>query len=272
MPDLVHPAVEGDHLPTPESTDVLVDVETRAARERARLVRRSGRGGSSGALLGVAVGFPRRAAAQVTDRVSAYQPVVWTLFVVLLVAFYFPGRTSAPFFDRPEARAAAPIAREDPTLAAPVLDDVDLGLGPEPPVFFPGEPIPAGELDPPGDARSDDPVSVTVASVRRAGWASTTGGELSLPTPIPPGAYPVANRLGAVDKATFVSLGDTGTHLVLEEDPTGANELLGPGAVRGARWRLPRARSAPVTGWPTPRRGATSVRPAPRSMVAGPST
>jgi hypothetical protein len=67
--------------------------------------------------------------------------------------------------------------------------------------------------------------------VRGFGWAAALSGSGLSTADVPEGSMPVANRLGQVDKVSFVRLSGTAATLTLTEDADGAREALGAGAV-----------------------------------------
>jgi hypothetical protein len=97
--------------------------------------------------------------------------------------------------------------------------------------FDPGSGGEAPASPPPSQPSVERPTGATPLSIRGGGWASR------LPaTPLPgdevaDGTFPVANRLGSVDRVSFLRLAGDATVLVLAEDPDASREALGAGAV-----------------------------------------
>jgi len=79
---------------------------------------------------------------------------------------------------------------------------------------------------------SADQTAVTPLTVAAKAWASREAGTPLAGTDVPAGTLPVGNRLGQVDKASFVRLSGTATSLTLTADPSGARNLAGAGSVQ----------------------------------------
>ena len=72
----------------------------------------------------------------------------------------------------------------------------------------------------------------TRLSVTGKAWASREAGTPLATTDVPEGTLPVGNRLGQLDKASFVRLTGTATTLTLVDDAGGDRSLAGAGAVQ----------------------------------------
>ena len=210
---------------------VLRESSETAARERVRLEASAGRS-RLGAMVHRTPGAVRHLGSEEAARSGLrYQPVAWTAIVLVAVAFWFPGRPE------PEAGSTAALPPRAVTITAPtttVPAPVTPTTMPAPSATFTAPPTTAFTPPPP---RSTPPTTRPVAAaaqpltVRGFGWASSLSGSGVSSAEVPDGAMPVAARLGQLDKASFVRLSGTATTLTLVEEPGGAREALGTGAV-----------------------------------------
>lgn len=218
----------------------LLPASVTADRERERLRLADGRRGPARAFALVRPGVRRLGSAQAAENGLRYRPVAWTFIAIVALAFYLPGRSDSPI---PSQQVAAPSAvvpvtpseTPGPPDGPPPVSPLD--LTPVTPLPFSGVPV---AIDPPSGGPTpttapvgdgDGPPPTTLLSVRGWAWASR------LPaTPLPTDAVaddavPVANRLGSVDRVSFLRLAGTATELVLTEHTDSAREALGPGMV-----------------------------------------
>lgn len=161
-----------------------------------------------------------------------YQPVAWTAIVLAAIAFYFPGRSDSGG-DAPVAQPAATIvqappttlpAQETPPTTVPLPSAT---LTPAPTTFTTTPSVAA----PPATTTPESAPAPVALSVRGFGWASSLSGSAVSTNGVPEGTMPVANRLGQLDKASFLRLAGTATTLTLIEDTDGAREAIGAGTV-----------------------------------------
>lgn len=227
---------------TADPASVLLPADTTAARERERLLQAAGRSGVAAMVAGLVPGIRRLGSAEAAANGLRYRPVAWTIIAVVAVAFYLPGRAERVV--APEI-AAAPSA-VTPVPASPSPEPADTAVDTVPvaptPSFTPSpaapfEPSPSAPSDPPPTAPpasgpvGDQPAPAQPLTVRGAGWATRVP---ATPVPgdsVPEGTFPVANRLGSVDRVSFIRLAGDATTLVLTEDAEASREALGPGAV-----------------------------------------
>ena len=221
--------------------DVLRPAAVTAERERIRLEQTADRSATGRLAVRARLGTRRLGTAEAAADGLRYRPVAWTVIAVLAVAWYLPGWSDPPLV--PEIAAspspvatAVPEARPDPP-QAPAPPDIDTG-SPLPafdpaPVSVVSRPSPGSAptpftppTDPAGDGGAEAPLTI-----RGSGWATRLP-----PTPlpgddVPDGTLPVGNRIGTVDRVSFVRLSGDGATLELDEDGDAAREALGAAAV-----------------------------------------
>jgi hypothetical protein len=81
-----------------------------------------------------------------------------------------------------------------------------------------------------GDDSAETPLTIGSRA-----WASREAGTPVATTGVPDGTLPVGNRVGQIDKASFVRLTGTATVLSLVEDPNGSRAVAGNGGVQVCR-------------------------------------
>lgn len=203
-------------------SDVLREASETAARERGRL--------EAGGLVRRALVKVRFLGTEDAARSGLrYQPVAWLAIAVAAVAFWFPGR--------PAPRTAAITLPPTPFTAAntpptttpsPIAPPTTLPA----PVTFTSPPVTSFTPPTATTTTTTTPEPVALA-VRGFGWASSLSGVPN--NGVPDGTMPIANRLGNLDKASFVRLSGTATSLTLREDTSGAREAIGTGKVVACR-------------------------------------
>ena len=136
------------------------------------------------------------------------------------------------------AATAAPAGSNGPQPPGPTADSApSLAVAPVASIAAPVTSAPAvAASDTSGGAApvspSADQTAVTPLTVAAKAWASREAGTPLAGTDVPAGTLPVGNRLGQVDKASFVRLSGTATGLTLTADPSGARNLAGAGSVQ----------------------------------------
>lgn len=232
---------------TPEGSTpaapVLRPASVTADRERERLAQRAGRSGLPALVAGVLPGIRRLGSEEAAVNGLRYRPVAWTVIALVAVSFYLPGRierAAAPqIAAAPSAvTPAPPSGSSDPGAVPPVVTTpVTPGDGFAPPAAEPFEPFdpgpgteaPATTSPPP--LVTGPPASAAPLTVRGGGWAARLPATPLPSDAVPEGTFPVANRLGSVERVSFLRLAGDETTLVLVEDPDASREALGPGAV-----------------------------------------
>ena len=235
----VTPDVTAVAEPQPEA-GVLRPASATAARERERLAQRDGRSGLAAMLAGVLPGLRRLGSEQAAVSGLRYRPVAWTVIAVAAVSLYLPGRidrvappqiAAAPSavdpVDAPEPSGATTVP---PVVTSPVAPSA--GFTPPPAdAFEPPGSSTEGPTAPPPPSPPVDPPADAPLTVRGVGWASRLPATPLPGDEVPEGSFPVANRLGQVDRVSFVRLAGDATVLVLSEDADASREALGAGAV-----------------------------------------
>lgn len=233
------PGEEHDRRPELGGPTALRPVSVVVERERLRLSRSSDRRGVARLLAGAVPAIRSLGTEQAARDGLRYRPIAWTVIALVALAFYLPGRGE----QAPDAQLTAPPATAPVAAPTPVSDPVADPGPPDPrpvtpaPVRLP-DPIEPGPSDPatPGPPTTVPQPSPTPAAsgplaVGGFGWATRIPAT-PLPTDqVPDGAGPVANRLGAVDRITYLRLTGDGSLLRLDEDGDAAREALGPAAV-----------------------------------------
>lgn len=211
-----------------------------AAREQERLRLAAGKTGMAALAARLGPAIRHLGSAEAAAGGLRYRPVAWTVIAVVAVAFYLPGRADRAPSTQPAASPSPVVTAVTPTtqppgeeLAAPALPS-----GPTP-TFAPAPsapsftPPPATSFTPPATTPTTigGPAPITPLTIRGSGWA----------TRVPPGAFPadavpeatlpVANRLGQVDRVSFIRLAGTAGSLTLVEDEEGARDALGGGQI-----------------------------------------
>jgi hypothetical protein len=136
------------------------------------------------------------------------------------------------------AATAAPASTSGPQPPGPTADSApSLAVAPATSIAAPvtSAPAVAAPEASVGDATvspSADQTAVTPLTVAAKAWASRDAGTPLASTDVPAGTLPVGNRLGQLDKASFVRLSGTATTLTLTADPSGARNLAGAGSVQ----------------------------------------
>jgi hypothetical protein len=217
-------------------TAVLRESSETAARERVRLETAVGRSRAAALAARVPVIARHLGSEEAARSGLRYQPVVWTVIVVAAVAFFWPGRPDSP--TAPAAATAFPprtavVPTTTPTTAAPA-SPTPAPVAP----LAPARPLPsrpatttATTAAPAAPAPAPSPAPVVALSVREFGWAAALSGSGLSTADVPEGTMPVANRLGQLDKVSFVRLDGTDTTLTLREDAAGAREAVGAALV-----------------------------------------
>lgn len=215
-------------------TSILRDTDETAARERLKLEAVAGRSRVT-ALAHRIPGVARRLGSEDAARSGLrYQPVAWTVIVVAAVAFWFPGRSDSE--STPMAAPGAAFVPATTTTVAPA-DATPPTTAPMPavalprPVATPSPAVTTTVVAAPAPSSSPPPASPAPLTVRGFGWAAALSGSGLSTADVPEGTMPVANRLGQLDKASFVRLDGDATSLVLVEDSEGAREAVGAGVV-----------------------------------------
>jgi hypothetical protein len=185
------------------------------------------------------LGLRRLGGAQAAEDGLRYRPVAWTVIAILAVAWYLPGRVDR--VAAPEIAAApSPVTTAVPSSPPPPEQEQppapEITGSPAAPSFDPFAPPPSGDPDPSGFTPSPtvpatDAPPGDALTVRESGWATRLP-----PTPlpgddVPDDALPVANRIGTVDRVSFIRLAGNATTLTLAEHTDSAREALGPAAV-----------------------------------------
>lgn len=213
-----------------------------AERERLRLQQTAGRSATGRLLVRAAAGARQLGTPEAAAGGLRYRPVAWTIIALLAVAWNLPGRID---------RVAAPEIAAAPTPVTTAVPSTAPGPAEEPSAPRPGAaPPPPSFLSPvtvpPLRAAAPPSESFTAPTTTPLGGGPTTGEPLAIrdsgwatrlpPTPlpgddVPSGALPVANRVGTVDRVSFVRLGGDGATLELVEDEDSAREALGAASV-----------------------------------------
>ena len=232
----------GDEVTSGSEVATLRPASATAERERERLAHRAGRSGLAAMVAGLVPGLRRLGSEEAAVNGLRYRPVAWSVIALVAVSFYLPGRIERT---APPQVAAAPRAVTPAPAGAPAdpVADVPVGDTPRdqpstftPPPVTPFAPAPgsqdSGFSAPPTTAPvTTAPGASAPLTVRGGGWASRLPAT-SLPgDDVPEGTFPVANRLGSVDRVSFLRLSGEDATLVLVEDADAAREALGPGAV-----------------------------------------
>lgn len=226
---------------TDDSTDVTIlrDARETAARQRERLALGAGRSRAAAALQRIPL-VARAATSEAAARSGLrYQPVAWTAISLVAIAWWFPGRHDA---GQPTAAAAVPapfattttIAAPSATSEVPAITSPPVALQrPASPPISTTRPAPSGGTTSPATPPTTSPAPTSTAplTVRGFGWASRLSGTGVSAAEVPEGSMPVANRLGQLDKASFVRLSGGETTLRLSEVEEGAREAIGAGTV-----------------------------------------
>ena len=243
-PTATGPVPDAAEDPVPDDpAKVLLPVRATATRERERLLHTAGRSGVAGLVAGLVPSVRRLGSAEAAANGLRYRPVAWTIIAVIAVAFYLPGRVDR--VPAPQIAAAPSAVTPVPASPAPPADAGAVGTVPltptpsfTPPPAEPFEPSsPSGPSDAPPVAPptvapvGDTPSPQQPLSVRGAGWATRIPATPIPTDSVPEGTFPVANRLGSVDRVSFIRLSGDSTTLVLTEDSEASREALGPGAV-----------------------------------------
>ena len=213
-----------------------------AERERARLAQRADRSGVAGIVAGLVPGLRRLGSEEAAVNGLRYRPVAWTVIALVAASFYLPGRIerAAPpqVAASPPAVTPAPPGRPaEPVGATPVAGTPrDPSSTFTPPPVAPFDPAPprqgtGASVPPPTAPGPSAPPTEAPLVVRGGGWASRLPATPLPSDEVPDGTFPVANRLGSVDRVSFLRLSGDGSALVLVEDADAAREALGPGAV-----------------------------------------
>ena len=223
---------------TATDTDtILRDPQDAAARQRERLAASAGRS----RLTALLRRLPLVARAATTEEAARaglrYQPVAWTVIAVITIAWWFPGRDDGERASG--ALAAAPFVTTTTVPAAPVPDSPASppsvpSVPLSPPATTPVTSVSRAPSAPTSPSPSSSPVAAAPATplaVRGFGWASRLSGTGVSAAEVPEDAMPVANRLGQLDKASFVRLSGTAAMLELTEVDEGAREAIGAGLV-----------------------------------------
>ena len=238
----VTPDVTAVAEPQPEA-GVLRPASATAARERERLAQRDGRSGLAALVAGVLPGLRRLGSEEAAVSGLRYRPVAWTVIAVAAVSLYLPGRVDrvAPPQVAAAPSAVDPVDGPEPsgatTVPPVVTSPVDPGSGFTPPSADPFEPpgsdsgVDAPTAPPPSAPDGGPSVDPSPLTVRGMGWASRLPATPLPGDEVPDGSFPVANRLGSVDRVSFVRLAGDATVLVLAQDTEASREALGAGAV-----------------------------------------
>jgi len=153
------------------------------------------------------------------------------------------GLAEAPT-NRPQADAAAVSPADGSVSSTPSLDSAATNLASAPTVL--SGPSPASDLTSSpaanssstesGSQSSDTAITTPLPSgpltVAAKGWASREAGTPLAATGVPDGELPVGNRVGQIDKASFVRLSGGDSTLTLDEDTDNARSVAGPGTVQ----------------------------------------
>ena len=221
-----------------DTETILRDPQEAAARQRERLAASAGRSRPAALLRRLPI-VARAATTEAAARSGLrYQPVAWTMIAVVAIAWWFPGRddgerasgalASAPFVTTTTVPAASvPAAPATPTS----VPSVSLPRPATTPVTTVSRAPSATASPAPPSASPVAPASTTPLAVRGFGWASRLSGTGVSAAEVPEGTMPVANRLGQLDKASFVRLSGSATTLELTEVDDGAREAIGAGLV-----------------------------------------
>jgi hypothetical protein len=224
-------------LTATDTDTVLRDPQEAAVRQRERLAASAGRSRPAALLRRL----PLVARAATTEEAARaglrYQPVAWTVIAVVAIAWWVPGRDDGERASG--ALAAAPFVT---TTTAPAAPAPDAPAGPpsvpsvslSPPATTPvtsGSRAPAASAPPSSSPSPAAAAPATPLAVRGFGWASRLSGTGVSAAEVPEETIPVANRLGQLDKASFVRLAGTATTLELTEVDEGAREAIGAGLV-----------------------------------------
>lgn len=222
---------------SPAPTGPLVPVSATAARERERLHLTQGRSGVARFLVLAPSAVRRLGSAEAAENGLRYRPVAWTFIAIVALAFYLPGRAE-------RVAPPQPVAAPSPVVTTPGSTETPTPTTAPPPTpdFTPVAPVPS--FTPPAATPTPDPTPTTSPvttiapiaedaplQIRGWGWATR------LPaTPLPTDqvaedTLPVANRLGGVDRVSFLRLTGDRTELALVEHADSAREALGPGQV-----------------------------------------
>lgn len=188
----------------------------------------------------------------VVETARRYRPVAAVAGVILLAALVLPaaprpgGEALDPFTARPatgagEASVTTTTAPESPAAPPTTAFDDDFTFAPTTPAepdddSFSG----GGFVAPPSSGFSGGSSPTTQPQERPlrttvTGWASATGGTPLGATGVPPQSLPVGNRVGQLDKASFIRLAGTATELFLKEDPEGSRTTSGEVAVKACQ-------------------------------------
>lgn len=236
--------------PTEAPAEALRPATSTAERERLVLQRTADRSGPGRVVALAAVGLRRLGTTEAASEGLRYRPLAWTLVALLAVAWYLPGRPDpAPTQDLVAAPSPVTTPSTDGTdegppasgagdelVATPAFDPspgpgFSAPLSSPRPSFTPVTPV--TPVVPPSPPSADDPTTTPSEplTVRGSGWATRLP---STPLPadeVPEESLPVANRLGSIDRVSFVRLAGDATTLELAEDEASAREVLGTAAV-----------------------------------------
>lgn len=239
--DVVDDAAQPDVEATPPDAGVLRPAALAAEREQERL--RLSQGKSGVALLAARFGPKLRhlGTAEAAKDGLRYRPVAWTVIAVIAVSFWLPGRADRTPATQSVAAPSPVVTTVTPTTQVAGTDDTlpAIPSGPTP-TITPG-PAPSPTFTPTTNSFSPPSSSPTTTiagssapsalTVRGSGWATRVPPGTVPADAVPEGTLPVANRLGQVDRVSFIRLAGSSGTLTLVEDDEGAREALGAGAV-----------------------------------------
>lgn len=220
---------------------VLRPASLTADKELERLRLAEGKTGLAAIAARVGPKLRHLGSAQAAQDGLRYRPVAWTVLAVIAVSFWLPGRAERAPTTQPVASPSPVVTTVTPTTQAPTTEEAlpAIPSGPTP-TFAPSTPTtaftppPSNDFSPPATSPTTiagSPSTPTALTIRGSGWASRVPPGAVPSDAVPEGTLPVANRLGQVDRVSFVRLAGSAGTLTLVEDDAGAREALGDAQV-----------------------------------------
>lgn len=234
-------ATDADDATADEPT-VLRPAAITASREQERLRLVQGKTGIAALLAGIGPKLRHLGSPEAARDGLRYRPVAWTVIAVVAVAAFLPGRAERAPAEQAAISPSPVVTTVTPTTPPPVTDDTlpAIPSGPtptfSPPTTSSFSPPTTSSFSPPTTSAApptttSGPPLATALTIRGSGWATRVPPGAVPSDDIPEGTLPVANRLGQVDRVSFIRLAGTAGTLRLTEDDAGAREALGAGQI-----------------------------------------